>query len=1299
MATIFSQNRPEPDSYLPSDPEERPGAWLALLRADIGLRWDAGEPTPVEKYRERYPDLDEEVLVGLVYEEFCLKEEAGDAPSPADYESRFPDLATRLRRVLDIHALVGGPDAPTLGSMAATISTTGLQRTRRDDDARQSNRIEFPEAGETIGGFRLIEELGRGSFARVYLAHERLLADRPVALKVATAGSREPQTLARLQHTHIVPVHSYRVDQITGLHLLCMPFFGRTTLAGVLAEPETATLRSGTELLSVLDRLEPSKSGLPRSLTAARKALASRSFSGAISWWGARLAEALQHAHDRGVLHRDVKPSNVLVTADGLPMLLDFNLALGPRIDDSETESEDESDKLGGTLAYMAPEHIEALADGIDTGVDARADIFAMGVVLFEALAGERPFPVVRKARSVAEALLQTAEQRRAGPPLLRRCGRPLSPALEAVVRRCLEPEPDRRYASATELATDLQAVADDGPLRVAREPLVSRLLRWLRRNRWKFAVAAPAVVAGSVLVATLHDVRVRRVSAEGEIRRSIDQADLNQQNGKLETAIQGYDFAMSAASRYPTLSDMWREAKDKQLWAKHTLALEMFASDFFEKAEWLRYRLFGFVEPERPPGEALDALLDPLLDFDPLDWAANPDLDRLPPDRRRRLLDEVPQLLFLRAIHLWLSGADGPELASGVAQLRDRAVRAMPADDPRRPPWDALCEEVGVRRPGVAPASGLIEQPGDRARHEAEAAFLWGIEYAARFQGTGDPTDAALALSRLESAARGRPDAYWPRFYLAAFALESGDETEALRHADTAVALKPRSSWALFNRALAAWASGDSASALRDLRAAKMLIPNGDRDRLKDRIELNLGLVLLERGDPEGARRFFESVLGPTPAGSGLARMGARLSFASTAMLGGASASSTAELTGLSAVSLLGGSGFDRAARLDLARLDAEDGRPDLALLAYSDLLIDDPGLREARFGRALLMLALGNPEAAEADADLLLNKARRDIQNAGGRFRPPSNASMAEVLEFRALCRLATDRPEAALADASEAVSLAPSPARERLQLRSLLATRPKGSFRLDDPTLLDLLPEPGLSLSDDLRATAEALAVPPDDAETSPLPRMLTRAVLLSALGATEEADQVASDAAFLAPDAALPRLVRARIRYRQGDLAGALADLDTALALRPGDVESLTLRGQVLVESGEPVEGLADLERARVLGRDDETVLFARGLALAAVGNPSAAIDSVTEAMAHDPQNPLLTLFRARLHLDNGRPTAAQADLDHAWSWSGDRPELRALVALQRAMIPVAPASIKLRSVAETVPEAVEGQKSE
>jgi serine/threonine protein kinase/Tfp pilus assembly protein PilF len=1279
-------SRPDPCSYLPEDPEERPGAWLALLRADIGLRWEGGEAPPVEQYRRRYPDLDPEVLVGLLYEEFCLREETGTEPDPRDYERRFPELAPQLRRVFDIHALVGGPDAPTMGSLGASTMTSGQPRTTRAGDVRGDDRMAFPEAGETIGGFRLIEELGRGSFARVYLAQERLLADRPVALKVATAGSREPQTLARLQHTHIVPVHSYRVDPISGLHLLCMPYFGRTTLADVLADPGTLEARTGLELLGVLDRLEPPDEGLSPSSTSARRAMAGRSFSGATAWWGARLAEALQHAHDRGVLHRDVKPSNVLVTGDGLPMLLDFNLAMGPRIEGADEESE----TLGGTLAYMAPEHIEALADGIDSGVDARADVFALGVVLFEAITGSRPFPVVRKARSVAEALLQTAQQRRDGPPPLRRGGRAVSPALEAVIRRSLEPEPARRYQSAAELAADLQAVADDRPLRVASEPIGSRSLRWVRRNRLRFAVAGPVVVAGSILVASLLDARIRRVEAEGEVRRNIDQADLNVEAGKLEQAIQGYQFAKTAASRHPSLRPLWWEAEEKRLWATHTYTLELMASEFFSEAEWLRYRLFGFVEPERPPGEALRTLLDPFDVFDDLDWAANPDFDRLQADRRRLLLDEVPELLFLRAVHLWLTGPGGDEASAEVADLRDRAVRAMPSDDPRREPWDLVCRQVGVSGPAVEAAEGASLGPDDRPRHLAEAAFLWGIAYAARFQETGDPGDSARAMASLEAAARGRPDSYWPRFYLATFAMESGRVADALRHADAAVALNPGSPWALFNRAMANRATGDSAEAMGDLRAAAARVPDRDRDRLRDRVELNLGLVLLDRGDLDGARAAFRSVLGESTPGESIGGIAGRLAMATSPALGGAVASSAAEVLGVSTMATGGGSRFSRAARLDLARLDAEAGRTDLALLSYGDLLLDDPEHREARFGRALLALALGAVEAAEADADLLLLQDREGRPGPGGLRGADSPSSAAEVLDLRARCRLATGRAGLALDDATEARRRSPSPSRDRLLLRARLAARPGGSLRLDDPSTIDLMPAPGPGLVADLRHAADSLAEAPSVPEPSPVPRMLTRAVLRSMLGESAGAEDEATDAVLLAPDAALPRLVRARIRHRAGELSLALDDLDASLMLRPDDPDARTLRGLVLAELGRPGDAMAELNRAQSIGGDDAVLHRARALALAALGREDLALRSLTEALDRDPHDPRLALLRARLQHRSGRASAARADLDHARSWASDRPELRLLVLLARSLLDAPAADSPAPGGAESAP---------
>ena len=167
-----------PLDYLPGGPEATPAAWLALLRADLNLRWDAGEAVRVECYRDaRVPGLDAETLVALCYEEFCRREEDGDAPFPSEYDERFPDLAQSA-----------SAGSSTSTSSSATPASTDLH-------VPGPELVPFPETAQTIAGFHLVEELGRGSFARVFLAQERQLADRPVALKVAKDGleaSRKP---------------------------------------------------------------------------------------------------------------------------------------------------------------------------------------------------------------------------------------------------------------------------------------------------------------------------------------------------------------------------------------------------------------------------------------------------------------------------------------------------------------------------------------------------------------------------------------------------------------------------------------------------------------------------------------------------------------------------------------------------------------------------------------------------------------------------------------------------------------------------------------------------------------------------------------------------------------------------------------------------------------------------------------------------------------------------------------------------------------------------------------------------
>ena len=265
----------------------------------------------------------------------------------------------------------------------------------------------LPEAGDAIGPYLLRRELGRGSFARVFLAEQTDLENRLVVVKVSTKVTREPWLLARARHPHIVEIVSHTLVDDGEFQLICMPFFGGATLSSVLSarRKQTGPAAFGRDLLTDLDGVAAPEYPGATPARPARELLARLSYDRAIAWIVARLAEALDHAFRCNVAHGDVKPSNILLSADGNPMLLDFNLARdGAPVPDGSGHTADP----GGTLAYMAPERLRALADepqpldpitDLDSArtapsVPHLADLYSLGMVLLEALAGRPPLTV-----------------------------------------------------------------------------------------------------------------------------------------------------------------------------------------------------------------------------------------------------------------------------------------------------------------------------------------------------------------------------------------------------------------------------------------------------------------------------------------------------------------------------------------------------------------------------------------------------------------------------------------------------------------------------------------------------------------------------------------------------------------------------------------------------------------------------------------------------------------------------------------------------------------------------------------
>src|SRR5262245_61804804 len=251
---------------------------------------------------------------------------------------------------------------------------------------------QYPEEGDTLGGYEVVRQIGRGAAGRVYLARQTDLSARLVVLKVGPPAGREHLSLAQLPHTNIVPIHAAEEFPQRRLRLLCMPYFGGTSLGLILDGLSSGPGRwraepgSGRRLLEALDRRSAVAPPLS-DVQPARDLIARATFVQAACWVGACLAEALDYAHQRGLVHLDLKPGNVLIAADGQPMLLDFHLAQPPLKPGAPPG------RVGGTDSYMSPEQrrmIAAVRAGgpVPERIDGRSDQYSLALVLYELLGG-----------------------------------------------------------------------------------------------------------------------------------------------------------------------------------------------------------------------------------------------------------------------------------------------------------------------------------------------------------------------------------------------------------------------------------------------------------------------------------------------------------------------------------------------------------------------------------------------------------------------------------------------------------------------------------------------------------------------------------------------------------------------------------------------------------------------------------------------------------------------------------------------------------------------------------------------
>lgn len=518
---------------------------IELIRVELEHDWERGTPRPLSDYQRRFPDVfsDPDRLGVVAFEEYRLRRLAGEDPSPEQYacdyginsinwptqhERRQSSASSLAQSYLQLRQQSVDKPIDFVALSAAFPAEGAVSRLlahlhRTDKQAAEllaDGMVRMPQAGHRFLDFLLVEELGRGAFGRVFLARQKALADRLVALKIAPDIGGESQTLAQLQHTHIVPIYS--VHRSDSLHAVCMPYFGAVTLSDVLRDLHLRpTLpQAGLDLISfaTLHRqvkptnrqvaatngskaaIAPTKELAPRTSSAdttpspVLRKLRGLSYVEAVVWLGSCLADGLAHAHERGILHRDLKPANILLTDEGIPMLLDFNLA-----EDVKLRGLVATVAVGGTVPYMAPEHLAGFR-GDRVVIDERADLFSLGMILYELLTGQLPFPhpFAGAAPSDVDAMIKAVlHSRQAKPVPVHWLNRAATPAVWSILRRCLDPDPAKRYRSARELQEDLECQLQALPLRHAPELSIGeRIRKKFRRN----PRLLPRVVAAAAL-------------------------------------------------------------------------------------------------------------------------------------------------------------------------------------------------------------------------------------------------------------------------------------------------------------------------------------------------------------------------------------------------------------------------------------------------------------------------------------------------------------------------------------------------------------------------------------------------------------------------------------------------------------------------------------------------------------------------------------------------------------------------------------------------------------------------------
>ena len=421
---------PSTVEFLAEHPDTSMFERLDVLLADQLLRWRRGCPKAIGDYLADHPSLADgpEAILKLVQGEFLARLDRGEAPEPGTYARMFPGLAEEIIRQCEVDRwlTMSAPPEPVM-SIATTVDYKAVGAARVNEGATNGGSRPAPASGRPIdleaplpeADFELVRLLGSGGMGEVYEAIQKSLRKR-VAFKLIRrealdSPSRvrrffaEARALARLRHPHIVGVHGIG-RMADGRYFLVMDLVeGGTTLAALLQQGPVSFERAA-ELV-------------------------------------ATVAEAIEHAHSRGVVHRDLKPSNVLLDAEGRPHVTDFGLA---KIFDATDPDNPQTtaDQILGTPHYMTPEQ----ADPARGSITPRTDVYALGGLLYALLTGRPPI----EGDSLTAILTRIVSPEPVPTPRALRVDVPAG--LERICSTCLEKDAQKRHPSADAVAAALRA-------------------------------------------------------------------------------------------------------------------------------------------------------------------------------------------------------------------------------------------------------------------------------------------------------------------------------------------------------------------------------------------------------------------------------------------------------------------------------------------------------------------------------------------------------------------------------------------------------------------------------------------------------------------------------------------------------------------------------------------------------------------------------------------------------------------------------------------------------------------------